>query len=819
MKRSLFALSCLMILLMLVSPALASDAVLQIEKDGAKLQLDPSNMLISFTPPGSDTAYEAWVKQSDSGSRAMQNLQKSLLSVQYITNARTGTSLSMDSYSMCVDLGEAKYEELENGFRIRLSIGPNELVIDDLPKAIPVSTYNERLRPHWSERNDKLFKSNYRVVPREEGESMFVRVKDDLGRLAISQLYKLFFETGEYTLEDRDKDNEAYGYVVEYVNPKIILAMDFQIDQGDLLVSVPLSELSNTKDNDVVSLDLLPYFLSETQGKKGYLFVPDGSGALINFDNQRLGIAAYSAPVYGEDLLIRADEYRPSSSSSISLPVYGIKTEEGAAMCIIEEGAELANITAAVSGHSDEFNRIYSTFTLRDIERVAMGGNKTVTTPRYAEDVYQGTLKLRYKFMPGADKGYADMAFAYKNYLKDQGVLKAQENWAEHAPLQIELIGAVQKQKFFLGIPYQSTVTATSIEQANSIYDKIKQSGAQNVQLLYSGLFRQGVKHANLNPARLENGIGSATQLKELSQKMKAAGDSLYPVAYLGRVYSVRGFSTFSNAARLHDGSVARVFEPFEPQLRGVSVKNSAYISPAYLPEYAQGVQNSLSEYGASGLAVHDLGNTLVGTYKRRGHISPIHSVPYYQQSLDTLAKNPLMLDTPNAYALPYASSVSNLPTQSSDYKLFNFSVPFLQLVYDGMLPYAGTSWNLRPQQLPQLLLLEAIESRTAPRFTLTYEEPTIFHDTGDLDFTGYFATWYQDSLPHVLEAWKAYDDFYQQVKGARITGHEILGDTVRATHYDNGKTVLVNYGERRKSALGASIPGFSYVIQGGENP
>lgn len=812
-------ISLLLALLLILMPSCVmagqvEESLLTYESDGAVLTIDPATMAVSFTPAGSEVTYTTAVLQSTSGSRAMKNLQKSALSVQYIANALAGTISAMDSFSMSVDLGEATVERLPEGFRVSYGIGSNELVVDDLPKMIPVEIYHERLKPAWTEKNDKLFNSNYRVVPRGDGSSVFVRAKDDLGKLVISQLYELIFTQGGYTLEERDAHNAEYGHEVK-TNPHLDVVMDFLVDGGDLVVSLPMNEVKTTIDNDLIAIDVLPYFLSADRAQKGYLFVPDGSGAIMNFSNDRLGIAAYSTTVYGRDPLIRADEYRPAAYPT-NLPVYGIKDETGAVLCIIEEGAELATITADIAGHSDDYNRVFSSFTLRNIERVAMGGNKTVTTPRYAEDTYTGNIRLRYRFLPGADQTYVEMADAYRTYLLEGGVLKETEP-AGHAPLFIEMIGAVRKQKFLLGIPYNSTVQATTIAQAGQIYDALKAAGMGNIQLLYSGLFRQGVKHGPLDKGALDGGLGGAQALKDLAKRLERNGDTLYPSIFLGRVYNTRGFSAVRNAARTHDGDTAVVYEASEPQLRGVPYFGSAYLSPLYLKDYTASVRSQLEKLGVTGVNVQDLGNTLVGTYKRREHVSPIHAVPYVESALELLNDQKLMLDCPNLYALPYADVLTNVPEQGNGYKLLDADIPFLQMVYDGCLTYSGVSWNLEPQIPLERQLLHAMEGKTAPRFTLTWEKPTIFHDTIDMTFLGYFSTWHEESLPVIQRAYEAYDAYYQQVADARIVRHDILSPTLRAVHFDNGVQLLLNYSDQEATADGITIPANGYILSGGE--
>lgn len=50
-----------------------------------------------------------------------------------------------------------------------------------------------------------------------------------------------------------------------------------------------------------MDIDLLEYFGAAGPEEEGYMFVPDGSGALIMFNNGKVNAPAYIGYVYGED--------------------------------------------------------------------------------------------------------------------------------------------------------------------------------------------------------------------------------------------------------------------------------------------------------------------------------------------------------------------------------------------------------------------------------------------------------------------------------------------------------------------------------------
>ena len=97
-----------------------------------------------------------------------------------------------------------------------------------------------------------------------------------------------------------------------------------------------------------MSLGLLPYFLTsatDVEYDDGYMFIPDGSGALINLDSTKVKEYHYSASWYGGDRLINSTTYN-SVNPQMMMPVFGMKTSDSTVLAIIENGAEAATLDA-----------------------------------------------------------------------------------------------------------------------------------------------------------------------------------------------------------------------------------------------------------------------------------------------------------------------------------------------------------------------------------------------------------------------------------------------------------------------------------------
>ena len=79
----------------------------------------------------------------------------------------------------------------------------------------------------------------------------------------------------------------------------------------------------------LTSITLLRYFGAADSQAEGYIFVPDGSGALIYLNNGKTGQTLYSESVYGQDGALPLSERRPFDREVNHLPVFGLKQGEG----------------------------------------------------------------------------------------------------------------------------------------------------------------------------------------------------------------------------------------------------------------------------------------------------------------------------------------------------------------------------------------------------------------------------------------------------------------------------------------------------------
>ena len=79
-----------------------------------------------------------------------------------------------------------------------------------------------------------------------------------------------------------------------------------------------------------------------------------------------------------------------------------------------------------------------------------------------------------------------------------------------------------------------------------------------------------------------------------------------------------------------------------------------------------------------------------------------------------------------------------------------------------------------------------------------------------------YFAVNYSYWRDKIGAYYEEYRNFYNQVKGATITEHELYerSDNLRIVTYSNGVKVYFNYSDLEEQIDGVTVPAFSYVIK-----
>lgn len=211
------------------------------------------------------------------------------------------------------------------------------------------------------------------VLLEKMGKANAVMVQDYYKKYDINDLGKRdnkeelltnyrFFEEVGYTLEQHEADKALDLSTRTSDKPIFNVSVVYRLDGEDFVVEVPLSDIQYREDYPLYNLTLLPYFGAGGTGDEGFMFVPEGGGALIRFNNGKVSQNSYYSNVYGWDMAVNREYIVHEMEAYFA--TYGIANGEDSFLCLMEEGAPYASVQADISGKSNSYNYVNAVYTI-----------------------------------------------------------------------------------------------------------------------------------------------------------------------------------------------------------------------------------------------------------------------------------------------------------------------------------------------------------------------------------------------------------------------------------------------------------------------
>lgn len=582
------------------------------------------------------------------------------------------------------------------------------------------------------------------------------------------------------------------------------LSLEYRLEEESLIVELPLSKAEYSASMPPLKIGVLPHFGGSNATGDGYLLIPDGSGALVEFSEELRNAGSYIGNVYGFDRSLDIPE-KPVKAEQVSLPVFGVRDAGQAFLAIIEDGEAFAAVQASRAGPYSSFNEVFSSFTVHAYQNVSISGMSDSTKMIGIQDAaYGGSLRLRYAFLLEEEADYSGMAGYYRAYLIEKHGLSRLEA-KDSLPLELELIGAINKLKSTLGIKYEGMEALTTARQAQDILQQLLDDEINNIDLRYTGWFNGGVRQELASSLKVEGVLGGKNGLRSLTDFTSRAGVRLYPTTnFLTTPSDASGFNRFQMSARQIDQNESRAY-----RYDMVSEKGELYdgvLSPVVLETVMDKFHASLKKVcGLDSLAIGDIGSSLFTDYTKEAPLDRQTTANIYAALLKKQAERygSLLFDGGFSYVLPYADVLVNLSFSDSGYDIADRAVPFYQMVVHGYITYAGTPLNLSYDYETDWLRM--VEYGGVPHFQLMAADGSAIKNTDyDMYCSNHFDSW-RDT---VLELYHRADQVLAPVQDAVMTKHEQLTDTLVKISYGNGRIVYVNYGEEPAQAHGVTVPG-----------
>lgn len=125
-----------------------------------------------------------------------------------------------------------------------------------------------------------------------------------------------------------EQTDSGFKADVVFGRSNIELTLLVSLDGERLQLTIPEESIVEGDRAKLVTLRLYPFLGAADENlSDGYLFIPDGSGALIRFEEEARATSPYRAPVYGEDAAFERNQTAVSLLNeplSISYPVFGV---------------------------------------------------------------------------------------------------------------------------------------------------------------------------------------------------------------------------------------------------------------------------------------------------------------------------------------------------------------------------------------------------------------------------------------------------------------------------------------------------------------
>lgn len=648
-------------------------------------------------------------------------------------------------------------------------------------------------------------------------------VLKDVGGFVIQDI-KNIFERVDLTPIDVIDDHEMYGLDPHLENIEVFfIPIEYTIDGPNLLVRVPSGEIKYPIDVvdskgikhtiPVQRIAVLEYFGSAGLDKEGYMLVPDGSGALIYLNNGRVSNSAFGPTtgeyIYGYDNALDPPSTRTMFPESMRLPVFGMVQGDQAFFAIIEEGAALGTIRADISEKIHNYNRIYAEFTATPVGVVSRESVGAIW--RFQERIHQGDFTIRFSFLAGDDANYLGMAKVYRQYLVDKYQL-TQRDAGEHIPFYLELIGAIDKRKPVLGVARDVVYPLTTFAQAETIVQSLLDQGINNIVVKYNGWLEGGLKHDYPQQAKVEKKVGTDKELKEFNAFLTANGGKLYPSVGLLNLYHNSTFNGFNvrKDASVRVNQLPATVSTYNLDLYTLNEESHVVISPRKLGPLVDKFLANYERLGISALSLFDVAKEVNSDFRENAVIDRVESQKIIEEQLAKIKVQGLeiMVDYGNAYAIPYATTILNLPNGSSHRNITDVDLPFYQMVVRGLIDYAGPPINLEGSY--RQALLKSLETGSYPYFVGSYAPSSEVKDTKYADL---YALHYQDWLPAASTIYQILDEVLGDVQGQPISDWRVLAHNVHQTTFANGVSVIVNYNQDPVTVNGLTIPAEGYIV------
>lgn len=560
---------------------------------------------------------------------------------------------------------------------------------------------------------------------------------------------------------------------------RVDLTVLYTLRDGSFYVNVSMNKLTLPKGVYLEKIKVLNQFGAyDVSGADDYIFVPDGSGALIMTGIEDNEFKPLTLSVYGNDKAVDGSDLK----SSCLVGAFGMKRGNGAFLCTIEQGDTIAEINAERNSETS-LNSVSASFRTTDINTEI--GKKNVK--KTYGNQYKNEITLCYRFLSGKSATYSGMATACRENLIRSSVLstKTVDTTAKKLPLILSLQGGYVNEsgKYF---------ALSSYEQAQSLLTLLKGKGVDNVYLRYNGL------HDNANNGVLDD-FGDFKSALGKDEDYDALYDYINSQKFM--MFIDTDILTFdynsSYSAKSIKGSKLKS-NPAEDITKLGITSPQGYAKIQDIENEVENLLYASEDVRFDGYALNDIGTYLYSDYssdfssRERAKKEISAQIPVIATS------KKMMIDTGNFYSVKSADIITKIPMspvvglQNDAYR----SVPFVQMMLHGIAEYSAAGINTTDDM--KTAFLKSVEYGCLPSvewYCTKYNEA--------LD-TKYY---YDSNINDIVSYYTKANDALSDIRDARMTAHYEVQKDFYCTEYNNSTKVYVNFTDAPITINGITVP------------
>ena len=592
----------------------------------------------------------------------------------------------------------------------------------------------------------------------------------------------------------------------------------YRIHGRDLVAQIDTPNIVHVENSSyyLTKIYLLSNFFSSTADEKGYLFVPDGSGAVIENDSRSQNtsnLTQTDLPFYGSDFGL--DLSKSSSLASYSVfPVFGIQRGSTGVFGIVESGDAMGGVRVKTENSLSKYNTLspYFTYYAMDIAQndIIDQQENVVVNRVYSKKKPTSPYVVRYHFLYGEKSGYSGMAAYYRAYLCSTGSLTEKDSKSSPR-LDLSFIGAVTKRQMIGFIPMNVEVAASTFENIQQFAQELEKDGINNFDITLHGSINGGMQFRIPQKLKIEKSMGGAEGYKTLADYLEDGGNKLYLDVDFTKVYrNGNGLDTSSQIARFISNNTA-VLSGYSPANGERDPESRAHLINPLSFDYIIGkFKDAAEDVGINEIRVSSMGSYLSGNYDERHELTREDTKNIVISSLKNLrdSGHNLLIDGGNIYTLKYAGAVTDVPLESSGISIESYTVPFVGMVLHGCVDYSGVALN--QQGSYQNSFLKSIENGAGLHYILMTEDPLLLADTS---CSNHYSVSVDEWKEEIVSAYEQLSDFFYEVSDSAIVQHSILSENVVQVRYENGSSVLINYNDQPVTVGGTTIDGMDYCL------